>query len=175
MRSRGRLLLILLLLSGIGLFTVGRERINAWIAGPADQGAVDFSTLQRRTRPTDSLACSPDLCRIRVDLALPAYAEPPAALMQRLDRLVLADTVHLVRVDDGSRPDYRRYVARSAAFRFADTIDAEARVTAAGTGLAIYGRSQIGIGDWGVNRARQQGWAAGLLPFAVSESAPPTS
>lgn len=173
---RGRLLLILIpLLSGIGLVIAGPERINAWIAGPADQGAVDFATLQRRQRPTDSLACSPNLCQIRVDLALPAYAEPPAALMQRLDRLVLADTVHLVRVDDGSRPAYRRYVARSATFRFADTIDAEARSMVGGTGLAIYGRSQIGIGDWGVNRARQQGWAVGLRPFAVSESVLPTS
>lgn len=177
-RTALRLLLILLLLplaAGVGFIAIGPERVYAWIAGPADQGAVDFTTLQRRTKPTDSLACSPALCRIRVDLALPVYAEPPAVLMQRLDAVVLADSGNLVRVDDGTRPNYRRYVARTAAMRFPDTIDAEAQTLAGGSGLMIYGRSQLGTGDWGVNLARQRGWAAGLSILAAPAKGTPTS
>ena len=168
-RTALRLLLFILLLplvAGLGFVLVGPERVYTWIAGPADQGAVDFATLQRRPDPTDSLACTPPLCRIHVDLVLPVYAEPPDQLMDHLDAIVLADTDNLTRVDDRTRPAYRRYVARTAAMRFPDTIDAEAQPLDGGTGLMIYGRSQLGNGDWGVNRARQQGWAAGLADRA---------
>ena len=173
-----RSLLILLMLpiaASVGFMAIGPERVYTWIAGPADQGAVDFATLQRRTRPTDSLACSPALCRIRVDLALPIYADTPAVLMGRLDSVLLADSGNLVRVDDGTRPAYRRYVARTAAMRFPDTIDAEAQTLAGGSGLMIYGRSQLGTGDWGVNLSRHRGWAAALAIIAEPVKGPPTS
>ena len=177
-RTALRLLLILLLLplaAGVGFLAIGPERVYTWIAGPADQGAVDFATLQRRNWPTDSLACSATLCRIRVDLVLPVYRESPVALMRRLDAVVLADIANLRRVDDGRRPAYRRYVARTAAMRFPDTIDAEAQTIAGGTGLMIYGRSQLGTGDWGVNLGRQRGWAAGLALLAPPDNSLPTS
>ena len=169
------IILLLPLVAGLGFIAVGPEHVYTWIAGPADQGGVDFATLQRRSQPTDSLACTVHLCRIRVDLPLPVYAETPAVLMERLDAVVLADIGNLTRVDDGSRPNYRRYVARTAAMRFPDTIDAEAQTIAGGTGLMIYGRSQLGTGDWGVNLGRQRGWAAGLALLAPPDNSLPTS
>lgn len=168
-------MLLLPLCAGGGFVLIGPARVYTWIAGPADQGAVDFATLQRRSTPTDSLACTPGLCRSRIDLSLPVYAEPPEQLMQRLDAVVLADARNLTRVDDQSRPAYRRYVARTAAMRFPDTIDAEARPFKGGTGLMLYGRSQLGVGDWGVNRARQEGWIARLGDPSAPHPALPTS
>lgn len=177
-RTAFRLLLVVMLLppvAGLAFVTAGPERVYAWIAGPADQGNADFGRLERRETPTDSLACSADLCGASVDLVLPVYDESPALLLQRLDAVVLEDTASLQRVDDRSRPHYRRYVARTPMMRFADTIDAEARALPGGSGLMLYGRSQLGVSDWGVNRARQRNWAAALAILAPPSVLPPTS
>lgn len=148
----------------LAFFSIGPERFWALAAGPADQGQVDPSRLARRDKPTDSLVCSPGLCAGRTDVLLPLYGQAPEALMRRLDAVVLADARHLTRVDDGSDPAYRRYVARTPMMRFADTIDARASPAAGGTGLMLYGRSQLGVGDWGVNLRRLQAWTAALPP-----------
>ncbi len=84
----------------------------------------------------------------------------PAALLARLDVAVLADR-NVTRVDDGGRPDYRRYVARTAILRFPDTIDAEAIPGDGGTRLRLYSRSLLGKSDLGANAERLEGWRAG--------------
>lgn len=160
-------------LTTAAFFATGPVRVWTRLAGPADQGPVDLATLQRRTSPNDALACTPGLCAARADRALPVFPETPAALIARLDEIVLSDTRNLLRVDDGSRPTYRRYVARTPIMRYPDTVDAVAVPSVGGSGLAIYSRSQMGKGDWGVNRARIEGWVrrlgtpAGKAPVVI--------
>lgn len=151
-------------LAGLAFFLIGPEHVWTLVAGPADQGPVDIARLERRTRPTDSLACTPTLCRGRLDFELPLYPLEPDALMRRLDAVVLADKRDLTRVDDGSDPRYRRYVARTRIMRFPDTIDARAIPVGSGGGLMLYGRSQLGVNDSSVNRARIESWIAHLRP-----------
>lgn len=152
-----------------GFAVLGREGVWVAVVGPADQGPVDFASLRRRAQPTDSLACSPGACRAAADIALPLYRLPPDALMRALDEAALGPDVE--RVDGGRDPAYRRYVARTPAMRFPDTLDARAAAVAGGTALAVYGRSLIGVSDYGVNRARIEGWTGRLR--ASGAGAPP--
>ncbi|HDZ71768.1 MAG TPA: DUF1499 domain-containing protein [Aurantimonas coralicida] len=144
-----------------GVFLAGPERVWELFGGPADQGAVDFSTLARRSTPNDALACSPDACDGVTDVELPLYRDPPAALLDRLDAIVLVDS-DVARVDDGGRQDYRRYVARTPLLRFPDTIDAEALPGSDGTRLRLYSRSLLGASDFDANGARLENWTAQL-------------
>lgn len=157
-----RAIVAALTVAALAFFLIGPDKVWTLAAGPGDQGAVDIATLARLPRPMDSLACTPPLCTGRLDFALPAYPDAPEALMRRLDAVVLADTRNLTRVDDGSDPAYRRYLARTAIMRFPDTVDARAAPLGAGSGLMLYGRAQLGIDDYGVNRRRLETWAAQL-------------
>ncbi|MEH6718273.1 MAG: DUF1499 domain-containing protein [Aurantimonas endophytica] len=138
------------------------ETLWTRLAGPADQGPVDFAHLQRRSVPNDALAASPGAASGKVDLALPVYADAPDALLRRLDAYVAGDG-NSERVDDRANPTYRRYVVRTRLLRFPDTVDAEA-LPAEGGGalLRLYARSQLGKGDFGANAKRLARWAAGL-------------
>lgn len=149
-------------LPAAAFFVAGPDRVWTSFVGPGDQGPVDIRTLSRRTAPNDALACTPGLCAARADIALPADARAPVELLDTLDAIVLADRTHLTRVDDGTRADYRRYVARTPIMRYPDTIDALVSASPDGTRLALYSRSQIGSDDWGVNRRRLEGWIAAL-------------
>ncbi|MBO0904037.1 DUF1499 domain-containing protein [Jiella sonneratiae] len=156
-RSPGKKLAVgtaaFLALSVAGFFAIGPKRVWHYAAGPADQGAIDFARLTRRSAPNDSLACSSGLCSQPVDVELPTYAGTPAALMAKLDAVVAA-MGDAERVDDGRDPAYRRFVFYSRILEFPDTLDARAVETAGGTGLQLYSRSLLGRGDFGANRAR---------------------
>ena len=133
------------------------------LAGPADLGPVDFSAINRSVTGNDALFCPAGLCgAVRIDGAAPVFTVPAPALLQAV-REFLAAQPDLVRVasDDVAMQD--RYVARTARLRFPDTINV--RIVPAGEGrstLALYSRSQIGRRDFGVNRARLEGWLAAL-------------
>lgn len=144
-----------------GFFLYGPERLWERVGGPPDQGPVDFASLRRSPTPNDALACSPEACPSGgpVDLTLPVYSRQPSALMERLDATLAGDS-NVSRVDDGSRPHYRRYVVRTPLLRFPDTVDAEASSAPAGTVLRLYSRSLLGKGDLGANRRRLEQWAA---------------
>lgn len=144
-----------------GLFLGGPERVWEIVGGPADQGAVDLSALIRSPTPNDALACSPGACDGVTDVELPLYRDRPAALLDRLDAIVLGDP-DVARVDDGGRQDYRRYVARTPLLRFPDTIDAEALPGSDGTRLRLYSRSLLGASDFDANGARLENWTAQL-------------
>lgn len=155
----GALALVLAATVG-GFFLYGPERLWANVAGPADQGPVDFARLSRSPTPNDALACSPGGCPSGdVDLALPVYPSAPADLMGLLDRTIGGDA-SVERVDDGSQATRRRYVVRTPLMRFPDTVNAEATSIAGGTALRLYSRSLLGRGDFGANLARLRSWAA---------------
>lgn len=148
-------------LTAVAFFIIGPARI--WrIAGAPDLGDVAFETLQRRTTPNDALACPKTLCRSPIDIEPPVYAVDAPSLRLALAR-ALTDEPRLQQVaaDDVRLTD--RWIQRSALLQFPDTI--VVRILDAGpdrSTLAIYSRSQIGVGDMGANRARIARWLAHL-------------
>ncbi|MGB7433380.1 MAG: DUF1499 domain-containing protein [Ahrensia sp.] len=140
----------------------GRERTWTAIAGPADLGALDLTTVERTQKPHDALLCSQGLCdAVTVDQTLSTYDVSPAELIAALDAAATTVTHHVQRVDDGTDATKARYVARSNLMRFPDTIWLQAVTMDDGrTGLIAYARAQLGYSDLGVNKARLEGWIA---------------
>lgn len=149
----------LVLLAAAGGFAIGWETVWERLAGPADRGAYDFAKGKRRRTPNDALACTPGACTGTPDLALPAFQQTPDELMAAVNGHIARIDPDAERVDDGTRPAYARYVARTRLMRYPDTVDIEAVVLEDGrTGLRAYGRAQLGRRDRGVNRARLKAW-----------------
>lgn len=139
----------------------GIEDAWALIFGRPDLGPVDFQTFKRRATPNDALACPPDVCaHARPDIVPHTYPVSGERLRLILAEAALADP-DTQPVFAGRWDDHDRYLARSRILRFPDTIDvlvierSENQAT-----LALYARSQIGLGDFGVNRARIERWLA---------------
>jgi uncharacterized protein (DUF1499 family) len=138
-------------------FLAGPERI--WgLFGPPDLGPVNFETLKRRTSPNDALACPPQLCTAKSDIAPPVFAVSAPELAQAFAKAIATEPlVEKVASDDTGFT--ARYVQRTKIMRFPDTINVffidlgEGRST-----IALYSRSQLGESDFGVNRARIQRW-----------------
>jgi hypothetical protein len=126
--------------------------------GPADQGPVDFATLQRRNTPNDALVCPSWLCRAAPDIAAPLYALPAADLRRRVIDVVLRSG-DAVQVAEGGVNRSDRFVVRTRWLRFPDTVDL--MVIPLGpdrSTLALYSRSLVGRGDLGTNLARLRRW-----------------
>lgn len=148
-----------LLLAAAGARGAVMERV--WMLfGPADLGPVTFETLERRATPNDALACPPGLCRARADMAPPVFAVRPEALKAAMAR-VLAAEADVTRVADA--PLEERLIQRTRWLRFPDTIVVRYLAVDEGRStLALYSRSRLGRGDFGVNRARLARWLGGL-------------
>ena len=163
-------------LAGLGLAALVRRGAEpggiqdalALVFGNPDLGPVDFSTLERRATPNDALACPPDLCPAKADFAPPDYPVPADRLRAIVAAVAVAEAGTERIASDPAGED--RYLARSRVFRFPDTISV--RVFARGGGrstLALYSRSQIGLGDFGVNRARLVRWLDGIADAVKRE------
>ncbi len=148
-------------------FIAGPERVWA-LFGPPDLGPVDFETLKRRTTPNDALACPPGLCAARSDVTSPVFAVSAPELQKAFAKAIATEPrVEQVASDESGFS--ARYVQRSKVFRFPDTINV--RFIDLGEGrstIALYSRSQLGEGDFGVNHARIERWLAKL-----EKTAPP--
>lgn len=142
-------------------FIAGPERVWA-LFGPADLGPVDFETLKRRTSPNDALACPPGLCVARSDVAPPVFAVGAPELQKAFAKAIATEPlVEQVASDESGFS--ARYVQRTKIMRFPDTVNV--RFIDLGEGrstVALYSRSQLGEGDFGVNRARIERWLAKL-------------
>jgi hypothetical protein len=142
-------------LIGLAVLFAAREQIWVLLAGPADQGAVDFAQLTRSGKPNDYLLCPPDLCA-KADAQAPVFAASGETLLKATLALVAEDVV-------GEEGFAFRYVARTKLMRFPDTVSirifplGETQAT-----LAIYSRSLIGHSDLGANRARVEALIARL-------------
>jgi len=129
-----------------------------------DIGPVDWATLTRHPTPNDALICPASHCpRAKPDREPPVYALEPSVLLARLKEIVRADanTAELYcGTDCGERA---RFIQYTRLMRYPDTIDIAVFPATDGSTLAIYSRSLIGRGDFGVNRARIERWLA-VLP-----------
>jgi uncharacterized protein (DUF1499 family) len=148
----------LVLLAIVGAFViVGPERF--WnLFGPPDLGAISFEMLQRRTTPNDALACPTELCSAKSDIVPPLFSVSAGDLQVAFSK-VIASEERVTKVEANGRDRTERYIQRSRVMRFPDTIavrfleQPEGRST-----IALYSRSQLGRGDFGVNRARIARW-----------------
>ncbi len=146
-------------------FIAGPERFWA-LAGPADLGPVTFETLKRRATPNDALACPPDTCLAKSDIVPPVFAVSADDLRAAFVEAIASEPNIEQVASDGAEQTYR-YIQRTKIMRFPDTI--VVRFFDLGEGrstLALYGRSQLGEGDLGVNRSRLRRWLEKLAKVA---------
>ncbi len=142
---------------GVRIVTGLLEGAWALVFGPPDLGPVDFATLTRRRTPNDALVAPEGFCgHAEVDRAAPVFPVPAERLRAVLAEVALSER-GTTRLPAAGAQD--RFLARTLFFRFPDTVNAEVvpRGESAAT-LALYGRSQIGGSDFGVNRARLARW-----------------
>lgn len=136
---------------------LGPERIWAQF-GPADLGDVDFATLQRRPSPNDALACLPQFCAAKADVAAPVFTKPFGDVFRAIEDAVVHEP-RLEEVSADAGQGTLRFVQRSRLMGFPDTINVKVLPTTdGGSAVLIYSRSLIGKGDMGVNRQRVERW-----------------
>lgn len=129
-----------------------------------DIGPVDWATLTRRPSGNDALVCPAELCPgAKPDQASRTWAMPPADLLARFIEVVLSEPGTRALPEEPNRPHTARFIQYTRLMRFPDTIDIEVFATPDNQStVAIYSRSLLGRGDFGVNRARVARWLAKL-------------
>jgi uncharacterized protein (DUF1499 family) len=150
----------------------GIDDAYALLFGKADLGPVEFETLTRRRSGNDALACPAGVCpRASADLVPPLYPVPAERLREIVRAAAAADRGTEL-IYSGSRDLQDRFLVRTPLMRFPDTVDALAiaRGTREST-LALYSRSQIGLSDFGANRARLVRWLARIDDAVRAEAA----
>src|SRR5581483_10195676 len=120
-----------------------------------DIAPVDWATLTRHSTPNDALVCPAAYCpHAKPDREPRTYPLEPSALLARLKEVVRGDG-NTTELHCGADCDHRaRFIQYTRLMRYPDTIDVEVFPITGGSSLAIYSRSLIGRGDFGVNRAR---------------------
>jgi hypothetical protein len=132
---------------------------------------IDFATLSTGLTRNQYLVCPPGVCGEEPDRVSPVYPLAPEALLAAFESVALADrdvTVRARWIGAGqSRAEQIALVQRSRLMRWPDLIQVRAVAVPGGAGLAIYSRSVFGSNDFGVNRARIDGWLEGLAATIV--------
>lgn len=149
--------IVFVLIAAVSAFAlIGPQRVWQQF-GPADQGEVNFATLQRNGTPNDALACLPRFCAAQPDVPAPVIALAPPEVFRAVQE-ALAGEPGLERVAGDATEGTLRYVQRSRLLRFPDTINVKVVPAEGGSAVLIHSRSQIGEGDMGVNLARVERW-----------------
>ncbi|MFD0916369.1 DUF1499 domain-containing protein [Pseudahrensia aquimaris] len=161
---------VLALIAALGVMIMGWDSIWEKMAGPADQGPVNFATLTKTPKPNQALICPEGFCAAaeakgQVDRQSPIYALSADQLKQELLRSLETEN-DLTRVDDESEENRMRFVQRTARLRFPDSIRVEIVPLSNGrSSIALYSQSQIGTSDLGVNAKRMNRWLKRLAQF----------
>lgn len=151
----------------LALLGIGSDRFWRFVGDP-DLGPVTFETLRRRSTPNDALACPAGFCAAHGDLTPPLYTVP-ARQLQAAFATMIASEPRVVRVAADDATMTERYVQRTRWLGFPDTIAVQFLDRPDGTStLALYSRSQFGVGDLGVNRARIERWLGRLSTIVAA-------
>lgn len=141
------------------------ERVWTTLAGPADQGSVDYATLTLKDTPNQFLVCPPGRCAAPADIEAPTFAVPEADLRASLIRIWSAmPRTRLTAGGPEPSTGEIRFVQTSAVFGFPDTISVATWPSEDGTAstLAVYSRSLVGRSDLGANEERITKWLSAL-------------
>lgn len=163
------LIVALVIAFAAAFLILGPERLWAQF-GPSDLGDVDFATLERRATPNDALACLPEFCAAKADIAAPVIARPFGDVFLAVQDAVVHEP-DLEQVDADAVQGTLRFVQRSRILGFPDTINVKVVPTAdGGSAVLIYSRSQLGKGDMGVNLARVKRWTDLIVTTAAKDT-----
>ena len=119
---------------------------------------IDFATLKLTDRPNQYLVCPAGMCGGQAHRQSPVYVMTTAALRKRLLDMVRGEPRTEVKrqSDDGRQVNL---VQRSRLIAYPDIITIRFITQDDGlSSLAIYSRSVYGRSDFGVNKARIEGW-----------------
>jgi hypothetical protein len=111
-----------MLVAAVTIYIAG-ERTWTVFAGPADQGPVDFATLELRSSPNQYLVCPADKCEAASDQPAPVFAVPEQRLRETLiaSWSTMPRTRHVSGSADPASGEIR-FVQTSAILQFPDTI-----------------------------------------------------
>jgi uncharacterized protein (DUF1499 family) len=153
----------IMLVAAVTIYIAG-ERTWTVFAGPADQGPVNFATLELRSSPNQYLVCPADKCEAESDLPAPVFAFHEKRLRETL--IASWSAMPRTRQVSGSADPASgeiRFVQTSAILQFPDTISVHTWPAGEnGSTLAIYSRSLVGRSDLGANEERVKSWLAAL-------------
>lgn len=145
------------------------ERLWSFFGTP-DLGPVDFDVLERRTTPNDALVCPQGFCKAKSDLTAPEFKVSVTALRAAMAK-VIATEPRTILVERNDAALTERYIQRSAALKFPDTIVVRYIENPDGTSFAMYSRSQLGHSDLGANLSRLQRWLNKLEQYVAPATA----
>jgi uncharacterized protein (DUF1499 family) len=114
-------------------------------------------TLERSRLPHDALVCPPKACAASPDRSAPVLPHAPEALFAAWRQVLAAEPrTTIIAVD----PNRRLILAQQSSrlIGFIDTISIHVVAAGEGASFAAYSRSEIGLGDLGVNAARLEAW-----------------
>jgi uncharacterized protein (DUF1499 family) len=128
---------------------------------------IDFSTVRRSRRPNQCLALAPDIrASSAADITSPVFDASPHALRRAFDAAV-ADEPRLEVARESADGLQIELVQRTRWLGFRDWIVVGfVALDDRRAALLIWSRSETGIYDFGVNRARVRRWLAGLARHA---------
>ncbi len=152
----------LVIVVALALVIVGRERMLDMVFGPIDRVPVDFAAIDTAGRENTYLVCPPGLCGQDPDRESPVFAVPATELRNRWFSMIGNEPRTDWTATDEEIQQYD-FVQRSRWMRFPDTITVRFLPLEDGRStLAIYSRSHYGRKDFGVNKARIDGWLDAL-------------
>lgn len=160
-RLRGRMARLLVLLAVV-LVAAGAVTSFVVRAAPENPQAwhVDPLGAPRTGRANDYLVL-PEGMNAPADRSMAPRLVSALELMERFDAIARS-APRVKRIAGGPQLLFATYVQRSAVFGFPDYISVRAVEGEDGAALAIWSRSRYGHSDFGVNRARIEGWLEAL-------------
>lgn len=119
---------------------------------------VDPAVTERTGNPNDYLVAPEGATEATPDRIAAMHTSAPRDLLFQFDAVARPAGAEVI---GGSLDDlWVTYVDRSMVMGFPDYISVKAVPVEGGSALIIWSRSRYGTSDWGVNKARIDGWLA---------------
>lgn len=123
---------------------------------------LDPTTIERTGHPNDYLVCAAGSCSADIDAEAPVVQAGADDLFRAwLTAIEHLGRVRIVDTDPGAGLIHAEQ--RSRYLRFVDTILVKVMPLEDGSTFAVYSRSELGYGDFGVNRERVETLLAAVL------------
>jgi uncharacterized protein (DUF1499 family) len=135
--------------------------VMRWVQDDPAVWHVDPAAAARTGAPNDYLVAPQGATAAQPDRLAEVHPFLPRELLQRFDAVASA-APRTERIAGSPDEGLVTYVQRSRVFGFPDYVSVRAVEVPGGSALIVWSRSRFGYGDFGVNKARVEGWLAGL-------------